>query len=252
VQEQFAEAETAVRNAWQAYQQAEDVRGMGRALYRMGHIFYNQGEYARTLELVEDAIGSHKMAGDSKGWFKSAMLGTSACLQLKEIDRADAYCRDAEMLAEEINDRVETAVFYFTYADLNRFRGHHQTAFNYAHRALAVFRDMQDIYDQTNALNLLAGNEVFWNDAEPERQVYERGLEYADEGLALAELIDYAVGKGMLLLLKGRLLAQKGDTEEACAAWRQSLEVADAIDHGWLQNRLQELLNENGCPPAHP
>lgn len=249
-QDDFAGAETAVRAAWQSYQQDEDLRGMGRAMHNLAYIYYGQGDYERTIdELDKNAIPTQRTAQDYVGWFRSASLGTTASLQLNQVDAANAYLSTAEELLEHVDNQDEESLFYYTYANLCRFQGEFETAHEYALKALAIFRNMQDIHSQANTYNLLTAIEVFWNDAQPQRQQFDEGFEYCRQGLELSELIDYTIGKGMLLLLKGRLLAQRGDVQEACTAWRRSQELAVVLDHQWLQDRLRQLLAEQECPP---
>lgn len=251
-EDDFEGAETAVRRAWQAYQQAEDVRGMGRALYRLGHIYYNRGQYERAVELIDDALKTQSAGDDLRGWLRSLMMGLNASVQLRQFERAEAYRQLAANLVAQMDDAEQTTVYYYAYADLSRFQGQFPRAEEYGKKALQMFRHTGDVYSQANALNQLAGNELLWNEAEPDRQQFQAGLAYCREGLALCAKIEYAAAKGMLLLAEGRLLQQRGDIQEACASWRLSLEVADALGHEWLQKRLEGLINESACPPNDP
>ena len=58
-------------------------------------------------------------------------------------------------------------------------------AHRYAHKSLELSRQMLDRNSEANTLLLLAGNEVNWNDAEPQRRLVNEGLRYCEEGLAI-------------------------------------------------------------------
>lgn len=243
----FDAAEEAVQTAWRHYQQIEDLPRMGRALYRLGNVHFHRGSFGRALRLAQDAIRWQQDAGDDLGQLRSQMLAASSCLHLDEVQRAQEHCRQAERLAQQVDDPVETSVFYYTYADLCRFQRQFDAARQYARRALALYRQMQDRFSEANALNLLAGIEVRCNDAYPQQPRFDVGLDYCKQGLALCEALDYSLGKAMLLLMRGRLLAQKNELADACEAWHQSLIIARELGHERLPFRLQELIEETGC-----
>ena len=209
-QSRFDAAEEAIQYAYRGYQQVEDVIGMGRALYRLGEIAYFRGDNERAAQLVRDAVHSQQQAGDKLGELRSRRLATLALILLAQIDQAAEQCRVAARLVEEVDDLAETAAFYYTYADLLRQQQAFAESHSYAQKALAHFRQMADGSSEANALLLLAGIEVFWNEAEPSRQQFDPGLGYCRDGLLVSEAIGYEVGRAFLLLMNGRLLAQQG------------------------------------------
>ncbi|MFN2138102.1 MAG: hypothetical protein ACK2UK_19255, partial [Candidatus Promineifilaceae bacterium] len=242
----FQRAQETVQSAWQAYQKAEDVRGMGRALHRLAHIQFDRGQNARALELVNDAIKTQQEAGDKKEWFSSAMLGITICVQMGDLEKAAGYCRMAEALLPEIDDPVECAVFDYAAANLSRLRGHFEDALERGLKALAKFQDMHDLKSTANTFNLLAGVEAYWNKADPERRQFATGLGYCDQGLAICELIDYTLGKALLLMFQGWLLGQRGDLDSARLSWQESERLAAFMKNSWLHQRLQDLGAEFG------
>lgn len=246
-QDDHPAAEASIQQAWHTYQQLEDVQGMGRSLYRLGNIVYHQGNYQRVISLVTDAIRSQQTSNDTLGLLRSHMLATSTYLQLQEISEAEHHCQIAARLVEQLNDPAETSIFYYVYADVLRKKQAFAEAHTYGHKALVLFREMMDRSSEANALLLLASNEVDWNETEPRRQQIEEGLAYCHAGQDICTAIGYDVGKAFLLWTQGRLLAKSGDNESACAVWVQALELAQAVPHEWLQQRLQALINEN-CP----
>jgi tetratricopeptide (TPR) repeat protein/transcriptional regulator with XRE-family HTH domain len=246
-QSRFDAAEEAVQHAYRGYQQVEDVIGMGRALYRLGEIAYFRGDNERAAQLVGDAVHSQQQAGDKLGELRSRRLATLALILLAQIDQAAEQCRVAARLVEEVDDLAETAAFYYTYADLLRQQQAFAESHSYAQKALAHFRQMADGSSEANALLLLAGIEVFWNEAEPSRQQFAAGLEYCRDGLLVSEAIGYEVGRAFLLLMNGRLLAQQGETTSACATWAEAASLAQTLQHAWLQRRLKTLIDETGC-----
>lgn len=246
-QSHYEAAEEAIQHAYRAYQQVEDVVGMGRAFYRLGYIAYFRGENERAAALVTDALRIQQQADDKLGQLRSRRLASQALILLERVQEAEDHCRLAAQLVDMVDDLPETAAFYYTYADLLRQQQSFTESQRYAQKALVHFREMADSSSEANALLLLAGIEVFWNDAEPERQQYETGLAYCREGLNLAEAVGYEVGKAFLLLMNGRLLAQQGDTMAACTGWTQALKLAQALQHTWLQRRLQTLIDETDC-----
>ena len=244
-QDQHDAAEEEIQLAWQAYQADEDVRGMGRALFRLGNIVYHRGDYERSITLANDAIQSQEEVGDQLGLLRSHMLATSAYLQLQEYDSADSHCQSAKRLVTQVDNKAETAIFYYTYADVLRKQQAFTQAQEMAQQALTLFSKMSDSNNEVNALMLLAGIEINWNDAEPARKQVAAGLVYCDEALVLCHLIGYGVGQAFLSLMTGRLLHQANRHIEACQTWREGLALADKLDHQWLQQRLQQLINEN-------
>jgi tetratricopeptide (TPR) repeat protein len=249
-QDNHQAAEETIQQAWQGYQLTDDVGGMGRALYRLGNIVYHRGDYARCVRLTADAIRIQAETEDHLGLLRSHMLATSAQVQLKNIHAAEAHCQIAASLVAPLNDLAETAIYYYTYADVLRKKQAFPAALEYGQKALTLFRDMGDSNNEVNALLLLAGNEVNWNDAEPERQEVQEGFAYCQAALDLCETIGYRVGKAFLLLMKGRLLVQAGNKEEACITYVQALTLSRELNHQWLQQRLVELIHENCSVPS--
>lgn len=245
----YEAAEEAIQRAYRAYQQEEDAVGMGRSLYRLGYVTYFRGDNEGAAKLAADAIRSQRQAGDKVGLLRSHRLATQALILLGRMEEAEEHCREAAELVEEVADRAERAAFYYTYADLLRQQEAFAEAQTYANRALDRFREMADASSEANALLLLAGIEVFWNDAEPERRQFEAGLAYCGEGLLAAGAVGYDVGRAFLLLMKGRLLAQDGQAAAACETWREAMGLAQALEHAWLQQRLQTLMDEARCQP---
>jgi tetratricopeptide (TPR) repeat protein len=240
-------AETAIRQAWQHYQQVEDVRGMGRALYRRANIHGYRGEYKPAILLLNDAIHWQTDVDDSRGLLRSHILATRAYSELGIVEQAEVHCSAAEKLSDQLNERAETAVFYYSYAALCQKQGQFESAHSYALKALELFRAMFDVKSEANTLNLLAVIEVYWNESLPDRREYKTGLAYCEEGIVLCEQINYSLGKSFLLLSVGLLLAQKEEFDSACKIWGQAVIIADTLEHQWLRNRLDQLLKDKQC-----
>ena len=243
---QFEIAKDAVQTAYHTYQQEEDLQGMARSLYRLADITYFQGESAEALELVLDAIPIQEQIDDEIGLLRSHILAAFAYMQLEKIGEALIHCQLAENLVDIVSDQSETAAFYHTYADLLRRQGEFQKAREYGHQALSLCKDMGDLSSAVMALNLLAGNEVRWNRADPDRDV-NIGLNYCIEALDICNLMGYRFERAYILLMQGHLLLQNGQSVEACTAWSQGDELAQDLNLSWLKKRLDELTNEN-CP----
>ncbi len=248
-QDAYNDAENSIQQAWHAYQQIEDIKGMGRALFRLGNIFYHRGQYQRAVSLAADAIRSQKTVRDMLGLLRSHMLACSAYLQLGQIELAEEQCKTVAKLIEQVDDEAEHSIFYHVYADVLRKKQDFVAARQYAHKALKLSREMLDRNNEANTLLLLAGNEVNWNDAEPQRGLVDEGLGYCEEGLAICQAIGYELGRAFFMLMNGRLLAQNQQKQTACTIWLQGLELAQTLQHQWLQQRLQHLIDENcGLP----
>jgi tetratricopeptide (TPR) repeat protein/transcriptional regulator with XRE-family HTH domain len=240
-------AENSIQKAYHAYQYEEDLQGMARALYRLGFIAFFRGDHERASRLVIDAIKSQHIAGDKIGLLRSHRLAVQANLLLGRFTEADRHSKVAAQLVDQVNDEAEQAAYFYVYADVLRKQKSFPAAHTYAHKALSLFREMSDGSSEINALLLLAGNEVNWNEAEPRRQQFDEGFRYCETADTICDAIGYEIGKGFALLMKGRLFAQKGENAKACASWAQALTIAKALEHEWLHKRLDSLINETRC-----
>ncbi len=242
-QDAYTDAENSIQQALRVYQHLQDEKGIGKSRFRLGNILYHRGHYESAVSLAADAICSQKMVGDMLGLLRSHMLACSAYLQLGQITLAEEQCQTAAHLIEQVDDEAEHSIFYHVYADVLRKKQDFVGAHRYAHKALELSRQMLDRNNEANTLLLLAGNEVNWNDAEPQRRLVNEGLRYCEEGLAICQAIGYVLGRAFFLLMNGRLLAQNQQTEAACAVWLQGLKLAQTLQHQWLQQRLQHLID---------
>lgn len=246
-QNDYDQSEVAVQKAYRAYQKEEDVRGMARSLYRLGDVMYARGNYERTITLVVDAIRSQQQAGDVLGLMRSHRLAVQTFIQLKQLDKAKQHCQVVAQLVRKVDDQAELANYHYVHSDLVRRQGDFALAKQIALKALALFRAMADGSSEANALLMLAGNELNWNEADASRQGYETGVAYCNEGLAICETIDYKLGKTFLLSVRGQLEAQQGNKQKACDTWSQALPFAQVLQNGWLQQELQTFIGEAGC-----
>ncbi|MCO5198710.1 MAG: tetratricopeptide repeat protein, partial [Anaerolineae bacterium] len=246
-QGESSSAETAIQLAWQHYQAVEDVRGMGRSLYRRANIHCYRGDFQPAISLLDDAVRWLSDVGDSRGLLRTHILATRTHSELGNLEQAQVHCAIASELSDQLNERAESASFYYSYAALCRTQGDYSRAHDFAQKALALFREMYDVKSEANALNLLAGIEMHWNRALPERREFENGLAYCQQGIALCDRSGYTLGKAFLLLINGHLLLQRGELQHACQTWWRGFEVARDLEHAWLQVRFSQLAEEHGC-----
>lgn len=133
-------------------------KGVADAHFYLAYVELKSGAYEAAEQTIQEAYRYYQQEEDVRGIGRSMQCLAGVALSRGQVERA--------------------AAFYHVYADLLRLQGVYGEAERYAFKALTMFREMGDRNSEVNGLNLLAGIEIRWNDAEPERGRYAQGLGY--------------------------------------------------------------------------
>ncbi len=125
------------------------------------------------------------------------LIGYSLGVQ-GQYDRANAFHQQALEIAREASDRICEIANLNHLSRLCVAQKIYGDAINYSQRALILSRQTGDRLGEANALANLGYSEVFQakEQAQVEPEVYERAIEYLEQGLQLLERLGDSLGGG--------------------------------------------------------
>jgi tetratricopeptide (TPR) repeat protein len=252
-----ARSEYANETAIQYYQQLleihrkfKDVPGQAGALYPMGVIAYEIGDYARARTWLEESMELWEQAEDkaNAGW--SIMYLGMVALKKADYGRAAELHARALQLAQERGDAFQEGIHLTNLARVNMRLGLYELALEQFHKSLEMKRALKDLTGMGFAL-------------------FYKGMVYIDQALyelaqaALQEALEaweqvpknervisyYHYGEGILALRLGQLQQAQEHLQKACDLSARLLLKAETIEN--LSALSQVKLNFGELDAAH-
>ncbi len=213
---QFDQARTDYEAALQAAQAAREQRAAWQALLDLGLLWASR-DYERAGDYCRQALGLARSMGDAAAIGHSLnRLGNWLMNSGQPLDALN-YHREALERFEALDDRAGIAATLDLLAMTSNQAGDWAATVTYYEQAIPILRQLND--RQTLASSL--ANVV----------MYTLNLEQANEAVTLARDIGWRSGEAYALGALSWTLLALGRYGQALAARKQSLEVAQAIEH---------------------
>ena len=237
-------------NALAAQEAIDDLYGLARSHNNLGYLAQLRSDYARAVRHYGEAETTARKIS-AKYILSSVVLNAAyGYYRLDRYAEAEAACRDAMALCEEMGDRDGIAKAYDTLGVIAAGRGAYAEAERCHERALALHRAQEATYEEGNTLALLALALLGQGRTAEARALAEQSLEVARrtqapqlEAEALSALAEAdlaaADAPGLDRAARAALLAraaQAAEAAEACAA-----RIGSKLDQGVALRLLGEV-----------
>lgn len=200
-------------------------------------------EYERALAFLRGADDPSLRVMRARLLLRTAALGA----RIGQGDLAYAYCREAESIARELNDRSLLAASLLMLGDMDRDNGIFDRAETSLNESVAIYRELNLPAELNHSLTAI-GNNFFHQGRRAES---DRAL---DEALTLADRVHDYAGLGSALRVRATNLRFEECFAEALDAFQRALQVArasgDRPNAGICLVNLSLLSNILGDYPA--
>lgn len=222
------------------------------ALQNQGHYCKEVGRHATALDLFRRV----RDVGEKLGDRRLLMMGTAGIgrvTAMSQPDVADAYGRQAMVLAEELEDRYAFAVCLFNVTDWYVYRGEYAAA-------LAAYDDLEkicaEIGDRCGVGRSLARRGQIYSLLHE----YDRAWAYLNTALPAVLSTGDVEAELHTYLVMAHLYAVKGDIGRACDYYQRTLDKSlltpDSACANFARRALEELMRgqlpQPGILPPRP
>jgi tetratricopeptide (TPR) repeat protein len=188
----------------------------------LGRAYAMVGELESAIAVFESSLREAEARDDDLEVMRFAVLLAYALIDTGNLGRAEELLGRALALGGNSQDPLVRARLYWSQSRLHAERNEHDTAADYARRALEILRLTEDTYRTARAHQLLAHIEL-------DRGNAEEALELLEHGWPLLERSGNKLERAQYRIEEARALAKLGRHEEAAAlAMQVSGLIADA------------------------
>jgi serine/threonine-protein kinase PknK len=199
-----------------------DRRGRAEALHVLGHVEFDQRDYAAAQVLFEESLATYRLAGDAPGGLPlMADLGLVAYHRGDHARAADVFEQSlAQFRRHGLKDRVAGALNVL--GDLARLAGEHDRAAAYYAESLQLWRELRGTPGTASALHKLGQVKRSTGNLAAARG-------YFAESLALQQDLGNVQGIGECLAGLGGTVAAAGRPERAARIFAASTALLEEI-----------------------
>jgi tetratricopeptide (TPR) repeat protein len=213
-----------------------DPEREGQALQRLGYLSWNKGDYHRSREELEAAVGLFMDAGLLGEAASSLHMLSLPLKPLHEFGPAMEAAKKSVALSQAAGDRRQEAIalrrLAITHGPLRAAE-----ALPYVQRALALHREVGDRSEEMNALNVLGFGMAHLGEYAEAERCFRESLHIA-ESIGASILTSYAVSN-----LVQYHYERRGDFEGSLQFLDVRLEHALAEEDDWL---VADVRHEQG------
>jgi len=212
-----------------------------KALCRAGVLAYDQGDYARSVALLEDSVALYRTLADGVG-VSTALFNLAVAVRLRgDLTRAGTLLEESLALARDQGDAQIVACALTILAELARDKGDLARAAALLRDGLALQRERGDKCGVAYALTV-------WGSVARRQGDAARALALLDEGLALYRVIGDRWGVAYALMISGMVAGDPGDAARALALYHESLSGFREVGaRGFIADCLTEIAALSGA-----
>jgi CHAT domain-containing protein len=179
---------------------------------------YQQGRYAKAIELFEQALIKFRISGNFKNQ-ALCLRGIGVSYQnLEKYREAIDYHQQALNIYRQLKDRKNEGKTYRDLGDLYSRQGKYQTAIDYHQQSLQVFRGLSDLQGESNALRDLGFMAQILGKFPEATKYYQQALDNYRRS-------NDRIGQGNTYNDMGNLAQVLGNYREAESYFQQALEI---------------------------
>lgn len=179
---------------------------------------YQQGRYAKAIELFEQVLSKFRSSGNLKNQ-ALCLRGIGVSYQnLEKYREAIDYHQQALNIYRQLKDRKNEGKTYRDLGDLYSRQGKYQTAIDYHQQSLQVFRGLSDLQGESNALRDLGF-------MAQRLAKFPEATKYYQQALDNYLRSNDRIGQGNTYNEMGNLAQFLGNYREAESYFQQALEI---------------------------
>ncbi|MFQ5448054.1 MAG: tetratricopeptide repeat protein, partial [Saprospiraceae bacterium] len=204
--------------------QVNDRQGMATLYVNMGIVYFEKGDYDEALECYQKGLALSEELGNKQ--LTSIAIGCIGnVFQHKgKFDLAMQHFERDLSLVEELGDPQGISIALGLIGELYSVMGEFDKAISYMQRNLSIGEELGYQKGVAKALNTL-GDIYFY------KKEYQTSLEYYDRSIEVTRSIGNKLVLGFSLVEKGKVLIAMGDIAETTNHLRQSLGIANELQH---------------------
>ena len=217
----------------------QDAVGMARAYYQQAYLAYHVGDLQLTRTLYEQAYDIQLRQKGNPDILPTIRLIVDVAIEQREYATAEEYCRQALVIAQQLQNRAEIAAIYYSMTVVARMQQRLVLALDYSSSAQEFFEKMGDrgflaliLYEQSRIQYLLG-----------ELSLAQSAAEHS---AALFRLLENSFNLVYALNHLGRIHKELGRVAEARTTWQEAVAIAAPLAHpllGELRQRLADMLS---------
>ncbi|MDZ7404699.1 MAG: tetratricopeptide repeat protein [candidate division KSB1 bacterium] len=222
----------------------EEKENLGATLNNISQIYSARGDYATTLDYLQQSLKILREIGDRAG--EGATLNNLATTAYAGGDYATAleYLQQSLKILREIGDRRGEGATLNNISQIYQTRGDYATALDYLQQSLKISREIGDRAGEGATLNNLATTAYAGGD-------YATALDYLQQSLKISREIGDRWGEGTTLGNIGNIYQAAGDYATALDyLQQQSLkilrEIGDRQGEGTTLNNISQIYDAAG------
>ncbi len=236
-------------NALAAQEAIDDLYGCARSHNNLGYLAQLRGDYAHAVRHYGEA---ETLARKISAKYVLSSVVLNAAYGYYRLDRyteAEAACRDAMALCEEMGDRDGIAKVFDTLGVIAAGRGEYGEARRCHESALALHREQEAVYEEGNTLAMLALAAVGEGQPNEARSLAEQSLEVARrsrapqleaEALSALAEADLAAARASRDAIERAALLERA-AEAASEAAAGAERIGSKLDQGVALRLLGEI-----------
>jgi tetratricopeptide (TPR) repeat protein len=213
----------------------EDPWANAASKNRLGICYRLLGEFAKAIEVLEQALAISRETGDRQG--EGTDLGSlgNCYYELGQITRAIDLYEQALPIAREAGDRQGEAAYLGSLGNCHANLGQVSQAIDLYEQALPIARETGDRQGEALLLGGL-GNRY--------RQLGQmaRAIDLYEQALAIDREIGYRYGEALHLADLGGAHGNLGWWDQGAQYCRHAIDVADAISNAQIQSEARRSL----------
>lgn len=226
------------------WQSAKDPAGEANALYMIGFIYIERGDYEKALDVCNQGLRLAQAAGDRKG--EANLLDTigSVYLNLGERKKSLELFNRALPLRQAEGDRVGAANTLNNMGMAHAWMGEKQRALDFFNQVLVIFRDLGDRRKEASVLGNMCVTYSYLGE-------YKKAMDHCSQTLSVKrDLIDRS-GEARALNNIGTIYSNLGEYQQALDSYLGALAIHKSLGErkgeaialnniGWIYATLGE------------
>ncbi len=259
--------------------QAEEEKSVAQIRYLQSYILFDQGEYQKSLSLLNESIRIFENLEDVSNLVKAKNLQGWLYYEIdKEIDRAQDIANESLSLLSNHEDDFEKISALRLKSNLALKNGDFVSAAKYANQSIEKCDSLNANSEKVSCIYLLVLVYVKTGDLDSAEMWAQQGINLANQfgllrinalllhslsviylakgetGLAkristqtieIYEKIEDRLGYGFALRQLGDIHASLNDSQKANKYWRKAKQVAEHLEHYQLLEQVESRLSNN-------
>jgi signal transduction histidine kinase len=211
---------------------------LGVTYSNIGNIYYDMGQYSRTLEYDLKSLEAHKKDGMSKYGIASAELFVAGdYIALNRLPEAKSHIENAERIAKETNSTVLFNGVYGYWGTYYRATKEYHKAIQSLGKAVVYAQKIQDTYHEMDAYRIMGY--VY-----AELKDYNKSLLFLNKALTRIKQLKNRLLEVGTLKKMAEVQSALGNNGEAVILYASYISLYDSLNRETTKVKISEVENK--------